>query len=649
MGPSRSVCYLLVILFLCFQLGCGAPPAPPAIIQQPVSQAVVEGQAVSFSVAAVGPAPLKYQWWRNGAPVEGATSASYTIAAATMADDLTEFQVSVSNAFGQSMSTTAALSVGLLQDVTTFHNDNMRTGQYLTETYLTPRNVNVNSFGKVGFLAVDGRVDAQPLFLANVSIAGQNPQNVLYVATEHDSVYAFDAGTQALLWQASLIGAGETSSDDGGCFAVTPEIGITATPVIDRKSGPNGAIYLVTATEDSQGQYHPRLHALDISTGAELFGGPTEIQAQYPGTGANSNGSNVIFDPAQYLERPALLLLNGIVYTSWASHCDYDPYTGWVIGYDESTLRQASLINLTPNGSQGAIWMAGAGPAADESGNIFLLDGNGSFDQDLDANGFPGQGDFGNAFIKLSTNSGPLAVADYFATSDTVAQSAADTDLGSGGALVLPDLKDESGQVKHLALGTGKDGNIYVVDRDNMGKFNPSVNDIYQELPRATSSPGALLNGVTSTPAYFNSTMYFGADGDNLRAFTISGAKLSSTPAAMSEYVFPYPGVTPSISANGNDLGILWAVENASTAVLHAYDAGNLNTELYNSNLAGTRDQFGAGNKFIVPTVADGKVYLGTPNGVAVFGLLPGKNSAHQATAIQRPASPGRANIPKIK
>jgi hypothetical protein len=513
------------------------------------------------------------------------------------------------------------------QDVTTFHNDNMRTGQYLSEPFLTPNNVNLSTFGRLGFLAADGRVDAQPLYLREVNIPGQGTHNVLYVVTEHDSSYAFDADTQALLWQSSLVDAGETSSDDRGCPAVSPEIGVTATPVIDRKSGPNGAIYLVTATEDNLGQYHQRLHALDVSTGVELFGGPIEIAAQFPGVGENSNGSSVIFDPAQYLERPGLLLLNGVIYTSWASHCDFEPYTGWVMGYGESSLQQVSVLNLTPNGSEGGIWMSGAGPAADEAGNIFLLDGNGAFDATLDPNGFPSQGDFGNAFVKLSTN-GSLAVADYFETFNTVEQSATDLDLGSGGALVLPDLEDNSGQVRHLAVGTGKDGNIYVVDRDNMGKFNPTINNIYQDVPRASSAPGGLLNGVTSTPAYFNSMVYFGSDGDNLRGFTISGAKLSSIPTTMSEYVFPYPGITPSISANGTDSAILWAVENASTAVLHAYDANNLGTELYNSNQAGTRDQFGAGNKFMVPTVANGKVYVGTPDGVAVFGLLPSESSA---------------------
>lgn len=629
MGPGCRVSYFPVAFLACLLSGCGgaASSAPPVITQQPASQAVVVGQTVTFSVAATGSAPLSYQWWRNGASVQGGTSGSYTIPAATGADNLAQFQVSLSNAVGQVKSTSATLSVNPPQDVTTFHNDNMRTGQYLGETFLTSKNVNVNTFGELGFLAVDGRVDAQPLFLADVSIAGQGTHNVLYVATEHDSVYAFDADTQALLWQASLMGAGETSSDDRGCPAVSPEVGITATPVIDRKSGPNGAIYLVTATEDSLDQYHQRVHALDVSTGAELFGGPTEIQAQYPGLGENSNGTYVVFDPAQYLERPALLLLNGIVYTSWASHCDNEPYTGWVIGYEESSLQQESVLNLTPNGSEGAIWMAGAGPAADEAGNVFLLDGNGAFDQTLDANGFPSQGDFGNAFVKLSTN-GSLVVADYFATFNTVEQSAADLDLGSGGALVLPDLDDDSGNVRHLAVGTGKDGNIYVVDRDNMGKFNSSINNIYQEVPRASSAPGGLLNGVTSTPAYFNSMVYFGADGDNLRSFTISGARLSSTPATISDNMFPYPGVTPSISANGNDGAILWAVENGSTAALHAYDANNLGTELYNSNEAGTRDQFGAGNKFIVPTVAHGMVYVGAPNGVAVFGLLPSGHSA---------------------
>jgi hypothetical protein len=353
-----------------------------------------------------------------------------------------------------------------------------------------------------------------------------------------------------------------------------------------------------------------------VTTGAELFGGPRVIQASFPGTGDNSSNGNVIFDPAQYKERAGLLLLNGVVYTGWASHCDIGLYTGWIIGYDASTLAQTSVLNVVPNGRQGAIWMSGAGLAADSTGNIYFLDGNGDFDTNLNTSEFPSNGDYGNAFLKLSTSSG-LAVADYFEMDNQQQENNFDVDLGSGGAMVLPDLTDGSGHMWHLAVGAGKDANLYVVNRDSMGKFNSNSNNIYQELP------GALPGGVFAMPAYFNGTVYYGSVGSPIQAFRITNAKLSTSATGHTNNSFGYPGATPGVSANGTNDAILWVAENGSTAVLHAYDATNLSNELYNSNQSGSRDQFGMGNKFITPTIVNGKVYVGTTNGVAVFGLLP--------------------------
>jgi hypothetical protein len=497
-------------------------------------------------------------------------------------------------------------------DVVTYHNDVARTGQNLNETALTLDNVNSSAFGKIGFFSVDGKVDAEPLLLAGVNLGSQGTHDVLFVATEHDSVYAMDAASGKVYWKVSLIGSGETTSDNRSCDQIVPEIGITATPVIDRA---NNVIYVVAMTKDGSGNYIQRLHALNLTNGGEANGGPVAIQASFPGTGDGSSGGTLHFMPGQHAERAGLLLLNGVVYTTWTSHCDIQPYTGWIIGYNAKTLQQSSVLNVTPNGSEGSIWMSGAGPAADGAGNIYFLDANGTFDTTLDANGFPSKGDFGNSFIKLSTSNG-LRVADYFATSDTVAQSAMDGDLGSGGALVLPDLTDASGAVRHLAVGAGKDKKIYVVDRDNMGKFDPNSNHVYQEIA------GVLANGVFGMPAYFNNTVYFGAIADALKAFPITDAKLASTPASKSGNSFGYPGTTPSVSANGTSNGIVWAAENGSTAALHAYDANDVSRELYNSNQAGSRDQFGAGNKFITPMIANGRVYVGTTNGVAVFGKL---------------------------
>jgi hypothetical protein len=502
-------------------------------------------------------------------------------------------------------------------DVVTYHYDNSRTGQNSNETILAPANVNSVQFGKLGEFTVVGKVDAQPLYLSNVTIPGVGMKNVLYVATEHGCVYAFDAdsisgSTSKFLWAASTQIPGEVPSDDRGCGQVTPEIGITSTPVIDRK---RGAIYVVAVSKNSGGNYIHRLHALDLTTGSELFGGPTTITASYPGTGAGSAGGNVIFDPSEYNERPGLLELNNTIYTTWGSHCDIGLYTSWVMAFSADTLKQSAVLNLVANGSEGGIWMSGAAPAADSSGNIYFILGNGTFDTTLNSAGFPAAGDCGNCFAKISS-SAPLSLLDYFTPSNTVAQSAQDLDFGSGGPLLLPNLTDVNGTTRHLALGSGKDANIYVLDRDNMGKFNSTADNIYQLIP------GALFGAEFGKPSYFNNTVYYGAVGDRLKAFPIVSAKLGTTPSSQSSATFGYPGTTPTISANGSGNGIVWAVENGATAVLHAYDATNLGTELYNSGQAGNRrDQF-AGNKFITPMVANGRVYVGTPTSVAVFGLL---------------------------
>jgi hypothetical protein len=371
-------------------------------------------------------------------------------------------------------------------------------------------------------------------------------------------------------------------------------------------------------SKDSAGNYHQRLHALDAATGNELYNGPVEIQAKYPGNGDNSSGGYVIFDPGQYKERSGLLLLGGRVYLAWASHCDIRPYTGWILGYSASTLAQKSVLNVTPNGNEGAIWGSGAGLASDGSGNIYFLDGNGTFDTKLNSNGFPSNGDFGNGFLKLSTTGG-LAVADYFEMHDQDIENLYDIDLGSGGALVLPAMKDSSGTTWQLIAGAGKDSNLYLVNRNSMGKFNPNSNNIYQELP------GVLPGGMWAMPAFYNGKLYFGPVGQPILAFQFKNAKLLTSVVAQTTNSFVYPGATPSISANNGRNAIVWAAENTNPAVLHAYDAQTLH-ELYNTNQAANgRDHFGNGNKFITPTIANGKVYVGTTTGVGVFGVLPHK------------------------
>jgi hypothetical protein len=479
----------------------------------------------------------------------------------------------------------------------TYHNDSMRTGQYLTETTLTPANVASASFGLLHLLAADGLVDAAPLVVSQLSVGGAL-RNVVYIATENDSVYAYDANTGALIGHVSLLATGETPSDPRSCTQVTPQIGITSTPVIDRSAGPNGTIYVVAMSKDSGGTYFQRLHALDLVTLADRIPAVV-IQATYPGATA--------FAPDRYKERGALLLAQGQVFTSWASHCDDSPYNGWIMAYSEATLAQTAVINLTPKGAQGA---------------IYTLLGNGIFDTTLTASGFPVNQDYGNAAVKLTLSGAALTVTDYFTSWNTTSQSQGDVDLGSGSPLLLPDLVDSTGTTRQLMLAAGKDMNLYLLDRANMGKYNGNVNStdaIYQELP------AALGHTMLSAPVYFNGSIYLADSGGTLKQFKLSAAKLAATPASVSSATYYYPGTSPAISANGSTNAIVWAVQSnsSSAAVLHGYNPANLAVEYYNSTqAAGNRDAFGNGNKFITPVIANGKVFVGTPSGVAVFGLL---------------------------
>ena len=630
-------------LVICTLAACGghdsstmsmmASATAPMITTNPSNAAVVGGNTATFMVVASGTSPLSYQWQKSGAAISGATAASYTTPAAATSDNGATFAVVVTNSAGSVTSTNATLTVTATaaDDVATFKNDVARSGQNAAETTLTLANVNSTSFGLLHTVMVDGKVDAQPLYLAQLPISGTQ-HNVAFVATEHGSVYAMDADSGAPIWQMSLLASGETPSDTHGCTQVTPEIGITSTPVIDRTAGPHGALYVVGMSIDKSSNYHQRLHAIDITTGAELFNGPAEIAASAP----NSAGTTT-FAPGQYEERAALLLANGQIYTSWTSHCDAAPYSGWIIAFDQKTLLQTAVLNVGPNSGATvangtrfnmngpAIWMSGDGPAADAQGNVYLLTGNGLFEPTLDANGFPNKGDFGNSFLKLTSSTKGLTVADYFAMSAEVTESGGDIDLGSGGEMLLPDLMDGSGAVKHLVIGAGKDSNIYVVDRDNMGKFNASQNNIWQEIDGLLpgNPPGFAAGGVRSSPAWFNGNIYYGDAGGTLKAFAVANAKLSTAPTSQTAITFAYPGASPVVSASGTTNAIVWAHENTSPAVLHAYDAMDLTHELYNSNQAtGARDQFGPGNKFIAPTVAGGKVFVGTTNTLAIFGLL---------------------------
>jgi hypothetical protein len=502
----------------------------------------------------------------------------------------------------------------------TYHNDIARTGANLNETVLNPATLSPATFGKLFSDPVDGPVFAQPLYDSGVQI-GRARLNVVFVATAHDSVYAFNADTNlgrnaAPLWHRSFIdpSAGITTvpgSDVGS--SVIAELGIIGTPVIDPATNTLYVVDMIKVSTPSGPQILQQLHALDISTGADKFGGPVTIQATVPGSG--DGGSTVTFNPATQLQRSGLLLLNGTVYIGWASFDDNPVFYGWLIGYNATTLKQTAALNLAPNGQEASIWMSGGAPAADSSGNIFLSTGNGAFSA---SSGGP---DYGDSVLRISTAGGALAVADYFTPSDQAALAAIDEDLGSGGVVLLP---DQPGANPHLLVTAGKEGKIYLVNRDNMGQFSATSDNVLSESPAnqiGTPDPNPPgWEGSFGSPAFFNNTIYYAGVGDTLQAYSLLNSQSLSSPVSQSSNAFPYPGATPSISANGNSAGIVWAIEKGTNAVLHAYDASNLANELYNSNMAGTRDQLDAGVTFSVPTVADAKVFVGTQHSLTVFG-----------------------------
>ncbi len=511
----------------------------------------------------------------------------------------------------------AQVSCAAQVNVLTWHNDNARTGQNLSEALLTPANVNKTDFGLLANVTVDGKVDAQPLYVSALVIPNVGTRNVIFVATEHDSVYAIDADHGYLYWKKTMLASGEVPSDSHNCDQVVPEIGITSTPVTNRGIGAHGVIYLVALSKTSAGAYVHRIHALDLATGAEMLSGPKVVSATYPGTGAGSSNGVVTFDPKMYKERPALLLVNGLLVTAWGSHCDFQPYGGWMMTYNQNTLAQVAVIDFVPNGSDGAPWNAGAGPAADAAGNLYISLGNGTFDTTLTSSGFPNKADYGNSVVKLSPANNKLTVLDYWTMSNTKSESGGDVDLGSGGYMLLPDMTDATGKVRHLSVAAGKDSNMYIVDRDKMGHFDAASDaTIYQQLT------GALPGGIWSAPAYFNGHIYYGSVTSKLRSFDLKSARVASSPSSGSSESFAYPGAFPSVSAYGSANGIVWAHENSNPAILHAYSASNLADELYSSEQSGTRDQFGTGNKFIAPMIANGKVYVGTTKSVAIFGMI---------------------------
>jgi disulfide oxidoreductase YuzD len=531
--------------------------------------------------------------------------------------------------FGAAVCSMLSLPLRAQVNVTTYHNDNSRTGQNLQETILTPANVNSTQFGKLFTVAVDGTVYAQPLVLSNVAIGG-GTHNVLYVATEHDSIFAIDADTGTLYWQKSLIPAGGStvsSSADLNCGDIPTEVGITGTPVIDATTG---TLYVVAKVK-LNGVISQYLHALDVGTAAEKYAGPVQIQASVAGTASDGTGSLVSFNPRQENQRTALLLENGHVIIAWTSHCDISPWHGWVMSYGETTLTQEGVYNASPDGYGNGIWMSAGGLAADTGGNIYFATGNGSWNAT----------DKGDSVVKLGPPSGgTLPLLDYFTPYDQASLASADIDLSAGGVILLPTLANGA----QLLTLVGKDGNIYLVNRNNMGKY--CVN----QTPACTNSNPQIVQevvgaftGVWDVPAYWNGNLYWsGGNKDTgepeaMKAFSFNANNsglISTSPTSVTARTFTFSAPVPSISANGTANAILWGVDNGrvetptcsgnqNCQILYAYDATNLANVLYDSNQAANyRDVPGAPVRFTTPTIANGKVYVGSIGSVEAYGLL---------------------------
>ena len=509
----------------------------------------------------------------------------------------------------------ALVALPVAGQVTTSQYDNARTGATLNERILTPQNVNVQQFGRLGAFKVDGPVYAQPLIVPGVEIPGKGTHDVLYVATEHDSVYAFDSirPGDPPLWHVSFLDRAHNtiplSEDMVQCPFIRPEVGITSTPVIDIKTG---TLYVLARTAIRHGvsdnEYFQHLHALAITTGVEKFGGPKLITASVPGRGAGRSNRQVDFDPLHENPRAALTLANNTVYLTWASSCDVDPYHGWVMAYEPGNLAQKSVLNVNPDGSEAGIWLADTGPAVDSEGNLYLPTGNGTFDATS------GGRDYGDSVIKLDGSS--LAVRDYFTPFDQADILAGDSDVGSSGPTVLP---DQPGPHPHLLLQPTKHSVLYVIDRDEMGKFHTGSDAIPQRIKMAGPGLGAM--------AYWNGHAYFAASNDYLHDYAIKNGRLAV--AASSSMKFADPGATPSISADGKKNAIVWAIStktwngpDTKPAVLYAFDANKLGEPIYTSEQNSQRDRAAMATRFVIPVVVNGRVYFGTRSEVEVYGLL---------------------------
>jgi hypothetical protein len=612
---------------------------PVSVSLTPKRGGLSAGQTLNFTATVTNDLGSQGVTWSATAgtfSAQTATTATY-VAPAT-AGVVTVTATSKANV---AVNASAAIGVTNLTGMTTYHNDLSRDGVNSQEFALTTTNVTNSTFGKLFSCTVDGAVYAQPLWVAGLNVGGTT-HNVVFVATQHDSLFAFDADANPCvkLWQVSLIDtahggtSGETTVPSNGntcpasgCLVgngsgdITPEIGVTGTPVIDPSTN---TLYVVSKSVITSGPtFFQRLHGIDLATGNEKFAGPTTIAATFPGTG--DGGTTTTFNPGQQNQRPGLALVNGVVYVAWASHEDQPPFYGWIVGYSASTLAQVSVLNVTPNVGRGGIWMSAGAPAADANNNLYVITSNGVFDV---TNSTGPNNDYGDTFLKLS---GGLGVSDWFTPSDESVDNASDQDFGAGGAAILVD--QPSAPVTHLIIGGGKDGFLYLLNRDAMGGFGDS--NAWQRFN--------FSNPIFATGAFWNNTFYLAGVGGPLKAlpFNTSSGMFATSPSSQSSSVYGFPGATPSVSSSGASNGIVWALDNSQyctpqstgcgPAVLHAYDATTLSTDLWNST-QGTGNAAGNAVKFTVPTVANGKVYVGTRGSdtgaggsgeLDVYGLLP--------------------------
>lgn len=646
-SPGVGAASALVLLAVSLVTGCsggggGAEPAPPPPVLQvvvtvtPAAASISSIQSQQFQGSVANSINSAITWKVDG--VQGGDGDVGVISADglyTPSSREATHVITATSVADPTKSDGASISVTLLTGVFTYHNDNARSGQNLQEKLLKPLNVGPSTFGKLFSFAVDGYVYAQPLYASNVPIEGEL-HDVVFVATEHNSVYAFDAhdATGAPLWHVSFIDPGrgittvpyqDTASPPGyagpgpilpaGCGDLTPEIGITGTPVIDPATG---TLYVVAKTRETVGatvSYEHRLHALDITTGISRPGSGRALRASVPGsTMPNDGNGRVLFQASRQHQRAALLLDNNVISIAFSSHCVIRPYQGWVLAYDATTLNPLGAFNVTPDDpkGKGGIWHSGGGPAADASGNVFVMTGDGPFDAAVGGNSYS------DSVLKLA--GGSLGVIDYFTPHNQAALEAANADMSSGGPMLLP---DQSVGPPHLMVSGGKQGVVYLLNRDNLGRFQAgSDSQVVQSFPGGACGAGTCA--FFGTPAYFDSMVYTVAENDGLKAYSLVGGQLSLS--ARSTNTFRWPGATPVISANGSMDGIVWALEtngSGARAVLRAYTATNVAIELYNSDQNPQRDNPGAAIKFAVPTIANGKVYVGAQGTVSVFGLLP--------------------------